>query len=173
MRSCYASEATCGPNHTGEGEGTLGQTAADVDITIREFKIEDYPAVQSLWAEAGLPFRPLGRDRPERVAAEITRDTAVFLVAAVGDRLAGVVFGTHDGRRGWINRLAVAPAFQRRGVARRLVREVERRLEARGLEITSALIESENEASMRFFAAIGYVHGGDIEYFSKRRSADT
>ncbi len=150
----------------------MDQAAADTEITIREFKIEDYPAVQRLWAEAGLPFRPLGRDKPERVAAEITHETAVFLVAAAGDRLAGVVFGTHDGRRAWINRLAVAPAFQRRGVARRLVGEVERRLEARGLEITSALIESENEASMGFFVAIGYVHGADVEYFSKRRSVD-
>jgi ribosomal protein S18 acetylase RimI-like enzyme len=151
----------------------VGAAAAEEKGDIREFTIEDYPAVQRLWTEAGLPSRPLGRDRRERVAREITRDTAVFLVAEVGDRLAGVVFATHDGRKGWVNRLAVAPAFQRMGLARRLVREVERRLESRGIEITSALIESENETSIAFFRAIGYVHGVDIEYFSKRRSADT
>ena len=151
----------------------MNSPEAGVEITIREFTMDDYPAVRDLWTRAGLPFRPLGRDREDRVAAEISRDTAVFLVAMAGEQLAGVVFGTHDGRRGWINRLAVAPDFQRRGVARRLVQEVEQRLEARGLEITSALIESDNEASLGFFAAIGYVHGDDVEYFSKRRSADT
>jgi ribosomal protein S18 acetylase RimI-like enzyme len=67
----------------------------------------------------------------------------------------------------------VAPDFQRRGIARLLVRAVEDRLEELDIEITSALIESDNEASMCFFRAIGYVHGTDIEYFSKRRSADT
>jgi ribosomal protein S18 acetylase RimI-like enzyme len=149
------------------------QSIGDAEINIREFSIEDYPAVQLLWTEAELPFRPLGRDRPDRVAAESERGTAVFLVAEVAGELAGVVFGTHDGRRGWINRLAVAPAFQRRGIGRCLVREAEARLEGLGLEITSALIESHNQASMVFFQALGYVHGTDIEYFSKRRSADS
>lgn len=153
--------------------GTVTQWAADSEITVRDFVIEDYPAVQRLWTGAGLQFRPLGRDRPDRVAAEVAKETAVFLVAEAGGELAGVVFGTHDGRRGWINRLAVAPAFRRHGIARRLVREVETRLEALGLEITSALVESDNQASLRFFVAMGYVHGSDIEYFSKRRSADS
>jgi ribosomal protein S18 acetylase RimI-like enzyme len=143
------------------------------EIIVRDFRMDDYPSVQRLWTEAGLPYRPLGRDKPERVAAEHKRDTALFLVAECGGELAGVVFGTHDGRRGWINRLAVSPAYQRRGIARRLVREVEARLDVRGIDITSALIESDNETSMEFFRAIGYLHGADIEYFSKRRSPDS
>jgi ribosomal protein S18 acetylase RimI-like enzyme len=97
----------------------------------------------------------------------------VFLVAESGGDLVGVVLGTHDGRRGWINRLAVAPAHQRRGIAGRLVREVESRVEALGIEIVAAIIESENEVSLGFFQAIGYVHNPEIEYVSKRRSADT
>lgn len=151
----------------------MGELPSNAHITIRDFTIADYPAVQRLWEEAGLSHRPRGRDSPERVAKEITRDSSVFLVADAGDRLAGVVFGTHDGRKGWVNRLAVAPAYQRKGVARRLVREVEKRLGSQGIEITAALIETENEDSAAFFAAIGYDHGADIEYFSKRRSADT
>jgi len=170
----------------------MGSAAGIQDIAIREFRMEDYPAVRYLWTEAGLPYRPLGRDHPERVAAECGRDTAVFLVAETvgsagqaasqaggeqeagrGVEIVGVVFGTHDGRKGWINRLAVASAYQRQGIARRLVREVELRLEARGLDITAALIETKNESSMRFFESIGYAHDSEIEYFSKRRSADT
>jgi ribosomal protein S18 acetylase RimI-like enzyme len=136
-------------------------------------RFADYEAVMRLWAEAGLPFRPQGRDAPERVKAEMLRENAVFLVAEVDGRLAGVVLGTHDGRKGWINRLAVAPAYRRRGVARRLVREVEARLEALGLDIVAALIETPNVASLQFFTAIGYLHDPDIEYVSKRRSAET
>jgi ribosomal protein S18 acetylase RimI-like enzyme len=148
-----------------------GEGAAEV--TIREFRLEDYDEVLRLWTEAGLPFRPQGRDRRDRVAAELKAGTAVFLLAEAGGRLAGVVLGTHDGRKAWINRLAVAPEFQRRGIASLLIREVEARLEALGLEIIAALVESDNEASLRFFHAIGYEHAPEIEYFSRRRSPNT
>jgi ribosomal protein S18 acetylase RimI-like enzyme len=142
-------------------------------VIVRELRLDDYEAVQRLWTEAGLAFRPQGRDKPERVAAELERGTAVFLLAEADGKVVGVVLGTHDGRKGWINRLAVAPAHQRRGIARLLVGEVEARLTALGLDIIAALIESENQVSLDFFRAIGYTHDVEIEYVSKRRSAET
>jgi ribosomal protein S18 acetylase RimI-like enzyme len=134
---------------------------------------EDYGPVTRLWTEVGLTYRPAGRDRPEKIEAEMKRGTALFLVAEAEGRVVGVVLGTHDGRRGWINRLAVAPAYQRRGIARALVREVEGRVRALGIDIVAALIESENASSLAFFRAIDYIHDPHIEYVSKRRSPDT
>ncbi len=84
-----------------------------------------------------------------------------------------MVFGTHDGRKGWINRLAVAPSFQHRGIATRLVAEVEARLEARGLEVVAALIEDGHEGSMHFFERLGYAFHHDIHYFSKMKTPDS
>ncbi len=143
------------------------------EILIREMIIGDYDAVSRLWTQAGLPFRPLGRDRREKMEVEMGQGSALFVVAESGGEVVGVVLGTHDGRRGWINRLAVSPAYRRQGIARRLVREVEARTETLGIEIVAALIETENETSLAFFQAIGYIHAPDIEYVSKRRSADT
>jgi N-acetylglutamate synthase len=135
--------------------------------------LTDYEAVTRLWTDSGLPFRPQGRDRADKVAVELERGTATFLLAEAGGRLAGVVVATHDGRKGWINRLAVAPAYRRRGIAALLVREAEACLAAAGMEITAALIETQNEDSLAFFRSIGYVHDPHIEYVSKRRSAET
>jgi N-acetylglutamate synthase len=151
----------------------MASEGEDPCVTIRESRLDEYPAVQRLWTETGLPFRPQGRDSVEKVAVELERGTAVFLVAEVKGEVVGVVLGTHDGRKGWINRLAVSPAYQRRGIARLLVREVEKRLTTLGIEITAALIESHNQTSLDFFKAIGYLHDAEIEYVSKRRSAET
>ena len=153
---------------TRSSPGSSGQ-----DISIREMTIDDYDSVTAVWKKAQLEYRPRGRDRRDRIRREMERDTAVFLVARAGEEIVGVVLGTHDGRRAWINRLAVVPEYQHRGIARLLVSEVERRVEALGIDIVAALIESENAASLSFFKAIGYLHNSQIEYVSKRSSPDT
>ena len=142
-------------------------------MAVREYRLEDYEAVVEVWTAAGLSFRPKGRDRRDTLAAELTRGRAMFLVAESEGRVVATVLGTHDGRKGWINRLAVVPEWRRRGVARLLVGEVETRLQSLGLEITAALVEAPNEGSLRFFQAIGYVRDPQIEYLSHRRSPDT
>ncbi len=68
----------------------------------------------------------------------------------------GCVFGTHDTRKGWINRLAVDPDYRRRGIATRLVLDCERRLHRQGMEIYAALVESDNRASRAVFRSLDY-----------------
>jgi ribosomal protein S18 acetylase RimI-like enzyme len=142
-------------------------------IEIRPAHFEDYEAIVAVWQEAGLPYRPRGRDAQENVRQELERGRGAFLVAESDGRLVGAVLGTHDGRKGWINRLAVIPAYRRRGIARRLVQEVEAWLDREGIPICAALIESANQSSLLFFADIGYVLDGDIKYVSKRKTAET
>jgi N-acetylglutamate synthase len=142
-------------------------------LEIRRADVADYDDIVGVWAEAGLSYRPQGRDRRESVQRELRRGTGAFFLASSAGCPVGVVLGTHDGRKGWINRLAVVPAYRRKGVASRLVREVEAWLEAEGIELCAALIESPNGGSMAFFAEIGYVHDPEIEYVSKRRTPGT
>ena len=138
------------------------------EIVIREFRMGDYDAVIALWDEAQLPYRPEGRDRRDRIKNELKREDCVFLVAETEGRLVGSVLGTHDGRKGWINRLAVDSKFRGRNIAGRLVTEVETRLDSLGIEVFACLIEEENTDSMRVFERLGYERYSDIVYFSKR-----
>jgi len=139
---------------------------------IRELSIDDYDALVSLWEESGLPYRPGGRDARSRIARELDGPCAIFLVAEIDGELAGGVLGTHDGRKGWINRLSVAPEHRRKGIGTALVQAVEKRLEEIGIEIVTCLVETWNGSSMAFFEEIGYVRHDDIVYFSKRKSPD-
>jgi ribosomal protein S18 acetylase RimI-like enzyme len=143
------------------------------NMVIREFRIEDYGALLSMWNEAKLPYKPTGRDKKENIYREIGQTNAVFLLAEKDGVLIGSAFGTHDGRKGWINRVAVLPKWRRRGIAAHLVNEIEARLSGMGIEIVACLIEDWNEESLKFFERIGYKRHNDIFYFSKRRSMDT
>ena len=141
-------------------------------VKIRELTIDDYDALCALWEEAGLPFRPNGRDRREKIAREIEGPCSVFLITEDEGELVGAIMGTHDGRKGWINRLAVSPRHRRQGIASALVAAVEERLSARGIEIFAGQIEDWNESSMIFFERLGYTRHDDIIYYTKRKNPE-
>jgi len=148
------------------------KSAPDESIVIRLFRVHDYEPLVSLWNQSGLPYRPNGRDRRERIVREIDHPNAIFLVAEAGDQIVGSIFGTHEGRKGWINRLAVLPDYRNRGIAARLVTEVERRLTEQGIDIVACLIEEWNTVSMEVFERLGYVRHPDIFYYSKREGPE-
>lgn len=137
-------------------------------MEIRGLSIADHDQVLRVWEEAGLPGRPEGRDSRERMAEQMLRDGDLFLGAFKGERMVGVVLGTYDGRKGYINRLAVVPATRGVGIAKALLKECEAALRKRGAEVICTLIEVPNRASVEFFKKAGYVEHEDIVYLSKR-----
>ena len=139
------------------------------DIFIRQFSQRDYDKIIELWRNANLPFRPEGRDSSAKINEQIKNVTTIFLVAEFNGKIVGTVLGTHDGRKGWINRLAVDTEFRRKNVARRLVAELESRFEKIDLEVVACLIDGENTASMKVFKKLGYEEL-DVRYFSKKKS---
>ena len=141
-------------------------------FTIREMTIDDYATVVALWEAAELPYRAKGRDQREKIAREIEGPSSIFLVAEADGEVVGAVLGTHDGRKGWINRLVVAPEHQRKGIGRTLVSEVETRLDAIGIEIVACQVEDWNTKSIIFLERIGYHYHDDIHYFTKRKHPD-
>jgi N-acetylglutamate synthase len=127
-----------------------------------------YEEIVDLWRRAGLTVRAEGRDSAGALARQMQWGVLRALGLRDGDRLVAVALLTHDGRKGWINRLAVDPAYRRRGLARRLVAEGERWFtEELGLEVWAALIEKYNTASQALFEGMGYGRH-DLVYVSKR-----
>jgi N-acetylglutamate synthase len=151
------------------------------DVTLCELNEDDYADILALWQRAGLPVRPEGRDSAAAFARQVAapaepafsqrRQRVIGL--RTGPDLVGVAVLTHDGRKGWINRLAVDPARRREGLAGQLVAEAERWfLEDVGVEVWSALIAEHNAASLAFFESAGYSRHNYIIYVSKKTRPD-
>ena len=137
-------------------------------MKITPLKFEDYEAILALWKRAGLPFNPKGRDSKEEVEKQLQGNADLFLGAYEGQQLIGIIVGSDDGRKGWINRLAVVPEHRRGGVASALIDACEKALRLRGRKIICTLIEDWNSESLLLFWKAGYVQHEDIFYLSKR-----
>jgi len=119
-----------------------------------------------LWKRAGLILRP-GDDR-EGVKLKLQRDPDLFLVAEDADHeIIGVVMGAWDGRRGWINHLAVRPDCQRQGVGKTLTDELEMRLLGKGAAKVNAQVYEWNRNSLDFFKSRGYEVHSDLVMIGK------
>lgn len=141
-------------------------------ILIRDFELDDYNDLIDLWERSELPYRPEGRDRRSKIAHELKFGCTIALVAEDGGKLVGSIWGTHDGRKGWLNRLAVAPEHRRQGIGRMMVAEVEKRLDELGIDIIGILVEDWNQDSMEVFEKLGYEKHTDILYYSKGKRAE-
>ncbi|UCE74255.1 MAG: GNAT family N-acetyltransferase [Methanomassiliicoccales archaeon] len=137
-------------------------------MDIKSLTIDSYDSIIALWESAGLPYKPEGRDSREEMKKQLERDPDLTLGAFEEDELIGVIMGTDDGRKGWINRLAVLPKYTRRGVASKLIHSLEYTLRKRGRKIICTLVEDWNEVSLDLFKKAGYEKHEDIFYLSKR-----
>ncbi len=116
--------------------------------------MDDYEQVVALWQAAGLK---IGRSESrEGLRKKLERDADLFLVAQQDDRIVGTVLGSYDGRRGWINRLAVAPDHRGQGLGSLLVAQVEEGLKARGCGKVNLFIEPTNAQVQGFYERLGY-----------------
>ena len=134
---------------------------------IRPLSSADYDAVCAVWRAAELPAKLSGREARCAFVAQVEQFPRTYLGAELDGRLVGVLLGTHDGRKGWINRLAVEPNCRRQGIALDLLGACERALRAAGIEIVAALVEQGNEASCRVFEQAGYLTDVPVHYFRK------
>lgn len=137
-------------------------------LTLCDLGIDDYAAVMALWTAAGLPVRPEGRDSQAAMARQLASEQVRLFGLYAGAQLVGAVLATHDTRRGTVNRLAVAPAYRRQGLAQRLIAACEAWFHEQGIEVWMALIEAENTASLALFEHEGYRVHKRIVYVSKR-----
>jgi len=140
-------------------------------MDIEFFHIDEYEDILSLWDHTGLPYEREDRDSRESLERQIHDDHVVIYTLKDNGSIIGVVIGTSDGRKGWINRLAIDPEYRGRRLAALLVDKVEEWFASRGISIIAALIEDRNFPSMAAFKHCGYEPWGNIVYFRKKINA--
>ena len=123
-------------------------------MKIRPMRDEDLEAVITLWREAGLtrPYNDPQRD------IEFARQSPAsdILVGEIDGILTASCMVGHDGHRGVIYYLCVAPAQQGKGLGRQILHAAEDWLKARGVWKLNLMIRMDNTRVRDFYLATGY-----------------
>jgi ribosomal protein S18 acetylase RimI-like enzyme len=139
-------------------------------LTIRPFQTDDLNDVIRLWRSCNL-IRPWN-DPSKDIARKLRVNPEWFLVAALDKEIVGSIMIGYEGHRAWINYLAVAAPFRRRGIATQLMRKAEAILRAIGCPKINLLVRVGNEQELsRFYAVLGY-RLDEVVCYGKRLEID-
>jgi putative acetyltransferase len=124
-------------------------------ISTREFVIGDHDEAMALWnLVEGIEVAE--GDSKEEIRAYLLRNPGLSRVAEENATIVGAVLCGHDGRRGLIHHLAVAPAHHGKGIGKLLVRECVAHLRATGIVRALIFVAGDNAGAHSFWLRLGW-----------------
>ncbi|RMF09663.1 MAG: GNAT family N-acetyltransferase [Candidatus Neomarinimicrobiota bacterium] len=128
-------------------------------------KIQDYADVYRLWDS--LPGIGLSEaDQQPAIQTYLNHNAGLSQVAVQDNRVVGAVLCGHDGRRGYLHHLAVAPEVQRQGIGRALLRTCLERLRRLGIQKCHIFLIPDNREGQVFWEQNGFYLRHDLQLMS-------
>jgi len=124
-------------------------------LRIRPYRDADLEAVVALWQSCGL----IVSYNDPRQDIEFCRASGHGEVLVGEDERGEIVASAmagHDGHRGWLYYVAVAPRLQKSGLGRALVRHAEDWLKSLGVRKVQLLVRADNLTAAGFYERLGY-----------------
>jgi putative acetyltransferase len=106
-------------------------------------------------------------DTPECLAIFLERNPGLSLVVRDQRQVIGAVLCGHDGRRGYLHHLAVAPEQRGQGLGSRLVETCLTRLGALGILKCNIFVYNDNDPGTLFWRKTGWLDRGDLKIMQK------
>jgi ribosomal protein S18 acetylase RimI-like enzyme len=138
-------------------------------LQIRPYRSDDEDAVVGLWVACQLvgPHNNPHQD----IARKLRVNPEWFLVSELDNKIVATCMVGYEGHRGWINYLAVAPEYRRRGIARQIMEEAERLLRQVGCPKINLQVRTSNAQVIEFYKSIGFKID-DVVSMGKRLETD-
>jgi len=124
-------------------------------VVYRPLESADLPAARALWAQTDGVELAEG-DSPADLARFLARNPGLSQAACDDTGLIGAVLAGHDGRRGLLYHLAVAPHARGRGAGRELATRALAALRAAGIQRVLILVARDNPGGREFWLKQGW-----------------
>lgn len=123
-------------------------------MNIRPFLLQDEDDVVQVWRDCQLvvPWNDPSKD----IRRKLQVHPDLFLVGEVSGYIVATVMGGYEGHRGWINYLAVLPAYQGQGYGHKMMQAIETRLRDKGCPKINLQVRQTNTVVLAFYKSLGY-----------------
>ena len=137
------------------------------NINVREMQPADLAVVVDFWHQIeGIGMSP--DDTPEDLCSYLAHNPGLSFVAYDGSQLVGAVLCGQDGRRGYINHLAVAKSHRKCGLGDTLVNTCLDALLERNIHKCHIFVFQDNLPAIAFWTHTGWQQRTDLIVMSRR-----
>lgn len=141
-------------------------------VKTREMEIADYDEVIALWGQTeGMSIRDA--DSRESIAIYLKRNPELSFVAEINNEIVGAVLVGTDGRRGYLQHLAVSSNFRGRKLGRELVDQAVRSLAKIGVPKTHLFVYNDNVNAQQFYERLGWFARDEVRMYSFNSSSNS
>ncbi len=132
---------------------------------IKAMTIDDYEQVRNLWMQIkGFAIRSIDDSR-EGVLRFLERNPNTSVVAEENGVIVGAILCGHDGRRGCLYHVCVAPDYRRRGIGKAMVVFCMDALKREHINKVSLIAFTKNDIGNAFWHNVGWVQREDLNYY--------
>ena len=132
-----------------------------IPMLLRPLLSADYEAVMALWTSVeGMGISEA--DSRASVERFLDRNPGLSFVAEIEGLVAGAVLCGHDGRRGFLYHLAVAPHHRRKGIGSALANRCLAALQALSIDKCHLFVFNDNLEAHEFWEALGWAQRNDL-----------
>ncbi len=140
-------------------------------ITFREMHIDDYQAVIDLWM-ATESMRLRDSDSKSSIESYLNRNPGLSFVAFDEQTLVGAVLVGTDGRRGYLQHLAVAEPNRGQGIGKSLVELAVSALARQGIAKTHLFVFNHNVKAQALYEKLGWFARDEVRMYSFNSSVN-
>lgn len=136
-----------------------------MSIEIRDFAPSNVAEVLELWRRTpGIVLRDV--DAPEPLTTYLARNPGLSFIAVDGPSIVGAILCGTDGRRGYVQHLAVGLSHRGRGIGRRLAARAVEALAMVGADKCHLMVLADNATAAGFWRHVGWQDRPDIRLMS-------
>lgn len=126
------------------------------NFTISSLTIDDFPQVFDFWHQTNLHCSSYEEEKADYLRMLTKNPDTILCIKDTSGKIISTVFGTDDGRRAMLHRVATLPEYRNLGMARKLINKIMNIYKQSGIPRILARVHVSNTDVISFYKKLNF-----------------